>query len=205
MAKVKVAEFIPGRKLKRLDNLLKDRRKVLAALGTVIARDARNAFKMQGIGPFKWKARSVPSVAGIVDDMTRSSTPRSRRFEPRPALLNTGRLQKSIAHRVIGKEAVIIGTNVGYGKTHQQGGISSIKVTDKAKKNLKKFLNTGRGKKLRDKLGFLFGKSILRVKVPKRTFLLVTKKTVRAAEALVIKSVNKSTGGAGGSSGGDPR
>jgi len=142
-----------------------DPRPVLTALGLVILSKSQNAFKKQRLGRTPWPPRHVPNVAGIVSDLNRGAKPPSRRFQPRPALVDTGRLRNSLGMQV-GIDAVNVGTDVKYAKDHEQGKTVTIKLTKAGKSGLKVFLK--KRPELGDSLGFLFKKSTFKVKLRKR-------------------------------------
>jgi len=82
------------------------------------------AFHKQGRGK-KWLPRSVPNTAGIIEDFKFSRPILSRRFSPRDALVDTGRLRENVGTKIKGN-TIFWGTNVPYAKIHQEGGIATI-------------------------------------------------------------------------------
>lgn len=144
---------------------LANKRPALTALGLVLLSKSQNAFKKQRFGKQRWMARKTPNVAGIISDLNRGATPPARRFQGRPALVDTGRLRNSIAMKVMADE-VEVGTKVKYAADHEQGKTKTIRLTKAGRANLSGLLSRRRG--LRDSLGFLFKKSTIRVKLPKR-------------------------------------
>ena len=142
-----------------------DKRPILTALGLVLLNKSQNAFKKQRFGKSRWRARSVPNVAGIISDLNRGANPPARRFQGRPALVDTGRLRNSIAMKV-GTDGVEVGTKVKYAADHEQGKTITIRLTKAGKTNLSRLL--AKKTSLRKSLGFLFKKSTIKVKLPKR-------------------------------------
>ena len=63
--------------------------------------------------------------------------------EPIP-LLDTGRLMNSVTHQVVSPNELQVGTNVSYGRTHQEGGPSQILVERKKNKKITKGKNKGK-------------------------------------------------------------
>jgi phage gpG-like protein len=100
------------------------------------------AFQKQGRGT-KWESRMTPNIPGIIRDLSSGQNIKKRRFDPRPALMDTGRLKNSGATRTVGNK-IYWGSNLPYSGLHQWGGKSEIesKIPDKLnepiiKRNLK--------------------------------------------------------------------
>ena len=91
------------------------------------------AFQKQG-RKTKWEPRSVPNLPGIIRDLEKGGNISKRRFDPRPALIDTGRLKNSGATRIVG-DTIYWGTNVPYAGLHQWGGTSEFESYIPAKKN----------------------------------------------------------------------
>ena len=189
MARLKVTEFIKGKKLEAIEKKARDPKDILNAIGVLVTRNSVQSFRTQKRGPFRWRERKLPNIAGSIADLNRGANPPERRFKsPRPALIDTGRMRASITHRIKGKDEVKIGTNVGYGKIHQKGGRSRLLLTKSGQKKLKKYLRSPKGRKHQGELGFLFRKPKLSIKIPKRPFILVTKQERRQIGKLIQKA-----------------
>ena len=153
-----------------------DAHEPLEIVGNYLASQAQDAHTKQALGDIRWPPR-YPSqdqpfvnVAGLLDDLNRGRGISSRRFERRPALTDTGRLQGSYDYTVSG-ESVFVGTNVEYAAAHQWGDTTVTRITDKARKKLGDFLKTKRGSRYREKLGFLFNRDVLETDLVARPFL----------------------------------
>ena len=141
---------------------------VLKGIGALVVADSQTSFKNQRLGAEAWAPRQAPNVAGIVGDLNVGRTPPSRRFSPRPALIDTGRLRQSINFRV-GEDSVTVGSALQYAALMQEGGKSKVRLTATGKEGLKKLLSDRPD--LKGSLGFLFQKSSFEVNVRARKFI----------------------------------
>ena len=166
------AEFEEGSKLRGLADALGGKRtkQILTAIGAYLTARSQAAFKDQSFGGVAWPERHVPNIAGIVSDLNAGATnPKRRRFVPRPALVDTGALRRSISWQVQGS-SVVVGTALPYASVHQVGGVTKpIPLTFQGKVGLIDLLH--RKPKLRESLGFLFQRPIVFSKVPARPFV----------------------------------
>lgn len=135
------SSFEPGRVLSALREATENTRPALDAIGAVLESRAKVAFGEQKRGKEKWPARHVPNIAGIVSDLRQGKTPPARRFEPRPAGVDTGRLLADIGSRVTGKDTVEIGSRLPYAGLIQYGGKSVQPWPDSAKEMLRKLMD----------------------------------------------------------------
>jgi phage gpG-like protein len=176
--------FEQGAKLERINGKLIDPKKALKQIGTEMLAESQAAFKQQGFGQNKWRARNPVNVFGIISDFAQGRRkPPERRFETRPALRDTGRLANSLAFAVKGR-TVEVGTNVPYASLHNFGGVSkSEKVTETVQRGLWSWLKK-QDQQLKDRLGWLlndeFTNQQLEQRVPKRQFVGITMKTRKA-------------------------
>lgn len=113
-------------------------------IGRLAKERARLAFERQERGGVSWPGRRVPNVPGILRDAETSSSLKDRRFQERPAAIDTGSLRNSIQVAVTGPGAITIGSALPYASTIQRGGPSSIHVTDTMRQNVKKMLKDRR-------------------------------------------------------------
>lgn len=188
MAKPLIYRAFDDEPVVRLRARLRDPTPVLEAIGAMGVSISERSFKDQRLGKFRWAERypkqgdPFVNVAAITRDFTEGKNPPARRFERRPALIDTSHLRRSIAKRVLGTNAVEWGTNVPYGALHQFGGESVQPVTETTKQNLARWLRkkkrdpqTGKLVKVhsayREKLGFLFQQKTLATKVGSRPFV----------------------------------
>jgi phage gpG-like protein len=110
----------------------------------------------------------VPNVPGIVGDLNRNMNPPKRRFQPRPALVDTGKLRQSISFQV-GSKDVVVGTNLEYAAQQQLGGVSKVRLLKSSRKALSELLR--KRPELRKSLGWLFSKPEFEVKIRPRRFV----------------------------------
>lgn len=136
-----LAAFDEGDGLRRLRMVLEDPRVVLDQIGILIVKESGRAFRFQKLGGVKWKPRRVPNWPALLADAQKGArTPPDRRFRSTPALMDTGLLAKSVAHRLIGKDMVEVGVG-GVAKTyadvHQVGGTSlTVPITQAIQERL---------------------------------------------------------------------
>ncbi len=182
--------FKKGAKIQRIEKNLKSLRTALTQVGVIMVAESQRAFRDQSFGGKKWPARAAINVFGIIADFAAGKKkPPSRRFEKRPALMDTGALARSIAFRLSGTNAVIVGTQLKYAGAHQYGGkVESEKLTPAVRKALWSWLKR-QTRDLRQKLGWLLNKKFkgksLKGTVPARPFLGVTRETKRVVKKLV--------------------
>lgn len=154
---------------------------LLAALGAMVKSEAQAAFQLQRLGDIQWPHRypndsSSPfvNVAGVVQDFAEArARPKANRFQRRPAAVDTGTLQRSIAFMVTGN-AVEIGSTVPYASAHNAGLVSRQPITESIRDALAKWLKSNSGKPYRKRLGFLFVTDVLETQVARRPFLGIT-------------------------------
>lgn len=156
---------------------------LLNAVGLFMVGRTQQAFRDQGRDA-RWLPRGVPNRVGILTDLEQGRAPPERRFEDRPAAIDTGRLRASIAYRVAGG-TVTVGSNLAYASDVQRGSAKTIRVEGQVRSALAEWLRslTGdRQKAMRRAFGFLFHAGSLTVNVPPRPYLVVTdadRKTIR--------------------------
>lgn len=121
--------FKKGAKVEGWERNLNNPSRTLKQVGILLVAQAQENFEDQAFGSKKWQPRAVPNVYGILADLDAGKNPPARRFEDRPALIDTGRLRSSIAFRILNATTVEVGTNVPYADVHQEGGpIESVKI-----------------------------------------------------------------------------
>lgn len=140
------ASYDVGSRVRGIAALLAKPETLLKQFGTLVALRAQRAFKDQRRGSFVWKERAVPNVPGILSDIRRGKNPPARRFEARPAVVDTGHLAGSIAFRVTGAKTVEVGTVVPYASTQQYGGEVDIPIDMDLKLKIRAFLKKQDGK-----------------------------------------------------------
>lgn len=183
--------FKKGDKIARLAAKLKNPKEALKILGLMMVSDSQKAFVDQAYGGKKWPPRGRINVMGILADLSLGKTVAKRRFDQRPALIDTGFLRNSIASKVIGN-AVEVGTKVDYAEVHQKGGrVKSEIVTKKIQAALWSWLKKKANAKWKPDLGWLLNKKFrnkrLDGKVPARPFIGVTKQTKGYIKQIIVE------------------
>ena len=180
MAKVR----IEGRARKMRDQL-NDPTPILKKIGALLVADSQQSFKAQRLGKIGWRPRTVPNVAGVLQDFaTGRKTPKARRFDERPALSDTGALARSISFEVQGTKSVVVGSRLSYAKVHQEGGVSrTARITKEVQNRLSDWLASASGKRWKGTLGWLANEKqrgkTLSIRIPRRPFLGLTIQTRR--------------------------
>jgi len=155
---------------------LKNIRPLAEAVGLMLVGRAQSSFRDQGRPGFPWAGRGVPNKAGILLDLIQGKEPPERRFEARPAGIDTGRLRASIAYKVDG-DVVTIGSNLPYASDVQRGATKTIAVAGNARQALAAWLKTLKGerkKSMQKAFGYLFRVGALTVTTPPRPFVMIT-------------------------------
>jgi len=106
---------------------------------------------------------------------------------PRPVLLDSGILRASINHFSNGKDAVSVGTNVRYGRTHQEGATIAesrvIPIKAHAQRAVGRMLGVKRAKFVTIKAG---------TAIPRRPFVLFQRGDVAALAEIAARWVERS-------------
>lgn len=166
------------------------------AVGLYLVGKTQSSFRTQGRGGISWAPRGVPNRIGVLLDLQAGRVPPARRFEARPAAIDTGRLRSSITYRVQGN-TVTVGANVAYASDVQRGSTKTITIDRGLRQALAEWLRSLSGARrsaMRQSFGFLFSTGSLSVTVPPRPFLLLTAEDRRMISDLARKFF--SSGGA---------
>lgn len=156
--------------------------RALDRIGVYLRERARSRFQDQSFGGDEWAERSVPNIAGIISDFQdRGRSPSAiplRRFEARPALIDTGTLRKSIDYRVEDDGATVtVGTNLPYARKMQEGGRSDFRIDAQTGAKLKRLAASAKVKNLGDaervarRLESVAEVDTFSVDIPPRTFI----------------------------------
>lgn len=98
--------------------------------------EAKSSFDKQGTYGFPWPPRSVPNVAGIIEDAKRGSTTiQPNRLTERPAGINTGALKESITGRVDGTK-IVLESKLPYAAKFFGGGASVFDISKQTAQNI---------------------------------------------------------------------
>ncbi len=187
-----------------------DHSALLKKLGARLVRESKRAFREQKLGEIGWLQRypnqGTPhvNVAGVVADLAAGKSVSNRRLDnPRPALKDTGTLQRSLSSegsvKIEGPLRVSVGTNLPYAQRMHGGGKSTQAVTDEVRTGLTKFLKSKRGKPYRSRLGFLYQRDELQTESPARPFVGVTPDAADDMKAIIARHFASGGGSRGGS------
>lgn len=137
-------------------------KKLMKGIGSIVLATAQRAFREQRLGELEWKHRyprmSEPfiNIAGVVGDFLEGKkSPPARRFDRRPAAMDTGLLFRSLtpgkALAVKGNVLTVSvpGSVVPYALAVQEGGLkwpSTQKITQTVKDSLDKWMKREKGK-----------------------------------------------------------
>lgn len=117
--------------LVKYEKMVSNPQEMMKRIGFDAQNFSRNSFRNQKLGNSRpWKKRAVPNLAGIWSDINNNKTPPKRRFDPSPALVDSGTLRKSISFELIGQNSVRIGTNRPNAKILYFGGTIIQKKTN---------------------------------------------------------------------------
>lgn len=178
-------DFVEGDRFRTTERRLDDLTPLLRAIGVRMVRTSNKAFREQKLGKVAWRERSVPNLAGIVQDLKGGGQPKARRFQPRPALHDTGLLKKSITYRIAAQNAVEAGSALPYAGLHHKGGVSEALVPKELRVPLQDwFLSTKANGKPLGRIAWLIralvkGDVTLRIAVPARPIVGLDDETRR--------------------------
>lgn len=143
----------------------------LQRIGQYLVRLAQSAFANQRHAGIPWAPRHVPSILGVIQDLESGPSVKAERFQPRPVLVVTGALRRSLYHQATGPKTVVVRSTVPYARLMNDGGESSRSVTPEVKQNLAEYLRANKG--MRPLLGFLFHRDEVHTEVQPRDFLSI--------------------------------
>lgn len=109
-----VRGFEEGAALARIRRAISEPREILNAIGALIVKESGKAFRLERLGPWRWKNRDEtkmnPNWPGLIRDaMLGRSSPPMERFRAGPVLQDTGLLARSVNHQVISSDTVEAG------------------------------------------------------------------------------------------------
>lgn len=172
-------------------------RALLDRIGALYVSASQRSFAQQRWGDEAWPARyprqkNKLNIAGALRDFAAGRrAPLARRFQDRPALIDTGELRRSIAHRVVADGGVLyveVGTTLPYAAKQLYGGETVIRITQAIRDRAREWLQTPKGKAYRTQLWRIVsvrsGMYVERNQA--RRFLGTTPDLERAAAALIV-------------------
>lgn len=181
----------PGGALDVLAARARDLRPALEAIGLHMVGVTQGAFRDQRRAGIEWRPRGVPNVVGILEDLRGGGSVKSRRWEPRPAGIDTGRLRSSIAYQV-GATSVTVGSQVTYASDVQLGGSKTVVIGRDLAARVRSWIGRLRGAQ-REKAQARFAKPLrdgaLTINVPPRPFLVVTPEDRRKFQRIAREHV----------------
>lgn len=162
------------------------------ALGAIMLAQAQRKFDQQGSSESRWPPRAVPNLAGILSDLNAGRTPPARRFDDRPALVDTGTLRRSLAVEVVRLGTTVeirVGTNVPYADDLQRGATREIPITADARARVPEVMR--RHPEHAERLARLLKGETLKIQIPPRAFLDVTDEDADELEEELTALVNE--------------
>ncbi len=139
-----------GRWLVSLKRAVQNPVRTLKRIGIMVTSRIQKRFVTQeGPDGKTWAPRMNPNIPGILMDLERGSTIKSRRFEDRPAVVDFGHLANSITHRIESTDSVLIGTVKSYASAQQFGAERVIPITQVMKDGIAELLKSFRRKSKR--------------------------------------------------------
>jgi len=186
-------DFDEGEKMRRWVSNTDNPERLLKQIGILMVSESQGSFKAQQFGKIKWPSRGPVNVFGILADLSNGKIPPQRRFERRPALVDTGRLRSTIAFRTVGKKEVEIGSNLDYSGVLNFGGTSeSVPITDAVAARLYRWIKT-KPKDVKRELGWLFNRKFrgktLKTEIPARKFVGFSQQTVKDIDSIVAPNL----------------
>lgn len=140
---------------------------LMEEIGRYLVKVSQVAFANQRWDGKAWEPKQVPSVMGIVEDLSEGPSFDASRWDPK-ALINTGALRRSIRFTTSPK-SVRMGSSLPYAERHHAGGLNILPITQTVRRNLATLIRANPS--LRPALGFLFRKFEVEATVPARPFL----------------------------------
>jgi phage gpG-like protein len=183
-----------GSRFKSLADTIQNPVDTLGSIGAFFQAKAQQSFKAQGRPGGTWAPRAVPNIPGILHDFhDGSAKPKARRFQDRPAVKDSGLLQKSIRYQVTSRTTVEIGVHgpaQAYADIQQFGGETQTKpVTREFQEWLYRWLKSKAGTPWKSALGWLLNKKYtgdpLTWNVTARPFLTVIADDVTDLEDMI--------------------
>lgn len=132
---VNIEETATGIAIRDLEDRIAHPQVFLNQVGLIQVAASQKAFRDQAFGGIPWPARypnqngAKLNIAGALQDAANGlNSPKARRFQDRPAGLDTGMLKNSISYQVADK-SVTVGTTAPNAQITQEGGTSVQVIT----------------------------------------------------------------------------
>lgn len=179
--------------------------RLLSRIGVVMAAYSQEAFDRQRFGATLWPERypnqqgEKVNVAGIVEDLETSGRPKQRRFDARPAGIDTGDLKRRVTFSVAGG-TLEVGSAVPYAERFHEGGTSIQPISQTVRQRLSRWLtresrtDPQRAVMLRRRLGHLFHVGSLSTTSPPRPFVGLTDEMIPEIEDVILEEIRRGSG-----------
>lgn len=178
--------------------------RALNQMGAILKGRTKAGFQDQGRPAGSWPERAVPNVPGILQDHHEGAdAPKSRRFDPRPALIDRGLMRDGVNHQVIGGTRLEVGMSgpaQEYVDKHQFGDPENetLPNTPEFKEWLWRWLQTSEGEPWKGRLGYLLNKARLGPEKwairARPIFVLTPEDVTDIAELTGVEIVNAAAG-----------
>lgn len=197
MARVIVIRSNDGERVtRRIRELLEDPEDMLKKIGVVLTSESQRAFDEQEFDGEPWEGRypnqedPVVNVAGVARDLVTADVPKARRFDRRPAGIDTRNLWNSLVpDRSISTPStfvVEVGSDVEYASTVHYGGTTEIPILPIVKTRIDRFIHSKAGAPYYWKLVGLTGEAtVLETQVVPRPFLGITERAAKKIVSIV--------------------
>ena len=163
--------------------------------GALIVARSQDAFRNQASPDGEqWAERRTPNTPAIVNSLNQGRKPLARHLKPGPALLNTGRLRRSINWEA-GPKFLKVGSNLPYANLMQEGGKTSHTLQPTGRRTLAEWMRTATGRRHRDDLGWLFSRPSFETQVWARPFVQITDEDERTIAELVEAHLEEAANG----------
>lgn len=158
-----------------------DPREILDRVARVLQRSTRDAFRSQRYGKWRWpevyegsKGPFINVAGALVDFNEGASAPRTRQFQRRPALIDSGDLRASVHTRATGPLTLEQWSTRSDARAHMDGQPVVIPVTEQAKRGIASWLFEQGNTDYTPKLNHLLKKEKYIVKLHPRPFMGMT-------------------------------
>lgn len=132
---IDIEQTAQGIAIRDLEERIEHPEVFLRQVGLILVGASQKAFREQRFGGVRWEERypnqngAKLNIAGaLADAKAGRPAPLARRFNDRPAGVDTGTLKNSITSRVEG-DSVIVGTTAPNAQITQEGGVSVQPIT----------------------------------------------------------------------------